>query len=103
MISDLRISNIADYIGESSNDLGTLCRSNKINKWSFHKPVNHSNLTALNDIQLYSINDGFNLIYHDNVSDMLSNINNDWSYSERNAPFRMSDFYNYDKDATEWF
>lgn len=103
MITNLRISDIADYIDESSNDLGTLSRSNHINKWSFRKPVNHSSLVALNDIQLYSINDGFNLIYHDNVSDMLSNINNDWSYSERNAPFRMSDFYNYDKDATEWF
>lgn len=33
------IGDVKQVLGESSNDLGTLCKSNKINIWSKHKPV----------------------------------------------------------------
>lgn len=52
---------------------------------------------------MYSVNDGFNLGYHYNVNSMLDSLEYNWSYNERNAPYRMSDFMEYDKQTKEWF
>jgi hypothetical protein len=35
----VRISAVRNALGENTNDLGSLCTSPKINKWSFWKAV----------------------------------------------------------------
>lgn len=39
------IANVKTALGETSNDLGTLCRHMGINVWSRFKPINHSGKT----------------------------------------------------------
>lgn len=39
------IANVKTALGETSNDLGTLCRHSGINIWSRFKPINHSGKT----------------------------------------------------------
>ena len=53
------IHDVNSVLGHGSSDLGTLCQSSKINKWSFHKPVNKNQLTVLNDNDYFSVDDGF--------------------------------------------
>ena len=39
------IANVKAYIGGTSNDLGTLCKTTNLNIWSRFKPINHSGKT----------------------------------------------------------
>ena len=37
--TDISTTKVRNALGESSNDVGTLCKSNKINKFAKYKPV----------------------------------------------------------------
>lgn len=39
IVAPVSIDDVKSILGESSNDLATLCRSDKINIWSKHKPI----------------------------------------------------------------
>lgn len=41
------IDKVKTTLGETSNDLGTLCNSAKINPWARCKPINHTGTTLL--------------------------------------------------------
>lgn len=41
------IDKVKTTLGETSNDLGTLCKSAKINPWARCKPINHTGTTLL--------------------------------------------------------
>lgn len=41
----ITIANVKTALGETSNDLGTLCKHSGINIWSRFKPINHSGKT----------------------------------------------------------
>ena len=41
----ISIANIKTALGETSNDLGTLCKNVNLNVWSRFKPINHSGKT----------------------------------------------------------
>jgi hypothetical protein len=55
----ITISAVRTALGESSNDLGRLCTSNRINDNSFWKPVSSNKVTMNNDNDFYAIDDGF--------------------------------------------
>lgn len=100
----ISISDIQNKIGETAKDIGTLCQSNNINKWSFYKPVNHSKLSRLNDSDFSSANDGFNLHTWSTWYQCLNNRSYDWTYIDRTAPYRMGDFIGYNhNNRTPWF
>lgn len=95
-------------IGRTLNevpDVGTCCCSTNINKWSFHKPINVETNLAISDSVIYANNDGFNLYRYPSPQQLvyaLQNINNTglWEYAEREEPFRLTDFDQYDHYAT---
>ena len=105
----ISITDIRNILGESSKDLGTLCRSDNINKWSWHKPINSHTLKKTTDTDRFSDNDGFDLstyfvtttLYVKNRFESSTGI--EWQYHKRNKPFRMGDFISYDPSASRWF
>lgn len=99
----ISITNIQNITGETAKDIGTLCQSNNINKWSFYKPVNHSKLSRLTDEDIKSANDGFNLHTWSTWYQCLNNRSYDWTYVDRTAPFRMGDFIEYNPYSQPWF
>ena len=98
------LKNIRNILSEITWSLGLMCKSNKINKWSFRKPVNSDKLTKLTDFELYNINDGFELYTFNTPQAMLyelqhENVSRIWEYTERTEPYRLGDFEGYNHNA----
>lgn len=98
------LKNIRNILSEITWSLGLMCKSNKINKWSFRKPVNSDKLTKLTDSELYNINDGFRLYTFNTPQAMLyelqhENVSRIWEYTDRTEPYRLGDFEGYNHNA----
>ena len=92
---------VANTIGVGSNDVGTLCTSSKINKWSKWKPVNYSSNNSLTIDQLKETNFGFNIVTNTNLDSPTG-----WSYVKptggMTSPYRLGDFRGYNHLATSF-
>ena len=100
------IHDVNSVLGHGSTDLGTLCQSGKINKWSFHKPVDKNQLTVLNDNDYFSVDDGFAIPRFNSARDAWSALANgsvEWVYNKPSSYFRLTDFNGYDHNAEAWF
>ena len=99
----ITIRDIKNTLSEFTYNLGNLCKSIKVNKWSFYKPVTSPKLTQLTTQDYYNLDDGFNLWNFSNPFDMLHELQNSssnlWTYKDREAPFRLSDFWSYEHYA----
>ena len=51
----ISIKDIKNTLSEFTYNLGNLCKSSKVNKWSFYKPVNRPNMTQLSDSDFYAV------------------------------------------------
>lgn len=96
----ISVTEIATRLGETTKDVGSLCKSDNINKWSFWKPVNLNKLTPITAADLYSVNDGLMVYEFPNPQRLLyeiqhPNASNIWSYYDREPPYRLGDFYRY--------
>lgn len=102
--NNIKISLVRDTIGENTNDLGSLNRSNKINPYSLWKPINSNKLTLTED-DFYSTNDGFQTSSYNSAYDCWNAIVNGetWLYEARHEPYRLGDWRNYDHYANNWF
>ena len=102
------IDDVKSILGESSNDLATLCKSSKINMWAKYKPVD-------SDSPFLNISTGWkgkrgdcNISYPKTntitaVKDYYSQDNNGYSYRTAQAPYRLGDFRGYNSlAATEY-
>lgn len=100
------VSEIKNLLNESTLDLGSLCKSRNINKWSFYKPVPVDTYSRVTDSEIYSVDCGFNLPdFVGNFDDILKMIELDrteFGYFT-NPPYRLGDFINYNKVAEPWF
>ena len=98
---------VKNELREFTTNLGNLCKSSKVNKWSFYKPVNRPNMTQLSDSDFYAVDDGFNLFTFNQpglmMHELQSNNSTLWRYEERTSPFRLSDFWNYAHYANPMF
>lgn len=96
---------VANILGENSHDIGTLCKSSRINPWSRHKPVifPHDNVDAYPDwYRGVDGNCGFTIPRIARVTDLITTTIN-WTYNRptggASAPFRIGDFRSYTTDA----
>ncbi|HPB85633.1 MAG TPA: hypothetical protein PLR63_07585 [Paludibacteraceae bacterium] len=91
-------SMVAKAIGEGSNDVGTLCKSTKINKWSKWKPVSIAKVTGITGSDLQSANYGLSIPAAD--SDDGTYLSQTWGYIKptggANSPYRIGDFRTYE-------
>ena len=109
--SGVTISAVRTALHENTNDLGSLCKSNKINEWSVNKPVDSPKLTLSQPQDLYALNDGFAInVYNDPfdlVDDFVEGVDNVWDYEKpmgtSASPYRLGDFRGYNHDADMWF
>lgn len=89
---------VGNTIGLASNDVGTLCSSIKINKWSKHKPVRYTTTSPLTDAQLKDVNYGLNVTSNTNLDSPT-----EWTYLRPSGgyaqPYRLGDFRGYNHQA----
>ena len=100
------IQNIARCLGSNSTDLGTLCCSELINKWSLKKPVNLAKKEVLTDAELRSVNYGFSIPVYNNATQLNAAIENGetWGYIKpQSGYYRASDFDGYSHLASNPF
>ena len=81
-----------------------MCNSSLINKWSYYKPVNYNSTKKLEYEQFGDVNDGFDLYAFTTPQEMVYELQNEddvtlWSYLEREAPYRLSDFLGYEHNG----
>ncbi len=98
------IDDVKTVLGESSNDLATLCKSSNINMWAKYKPVDYS--ADFMDIKscYKGKAENFNINYPvcTNIKDVIpyySQTNNGWSYQTVSSPYRLGDFVGYNHIA----
>ena len=92
---------VAQTIGERSNDVGTLCKSTKVNKWSKWKPIYLNINGGITEQDLKDSNCGF-YIQSESSADRTVLLDT-WVYVTPNgtisSPFRLGDFRNYNHNA----
>lgn len=92
---------VANTLGTSSRDVGTLCTHQAINMWSRHKPVQFNTTDPLTVAQLSSVDQGMSI---DPISNLSTVQAATWRYARpnggaNNAPYRIGDFRGYDHDS----
>lgn len=103
---------VSDYdicraLGENTLDIGSLCQSKSINKYSFHKPMNVDTPLELTLEQKYAIDGGYDLT--DMVKDTLLDVansytgnNHEWEYVKPEIWGRFTDFIGYNSQAGDF-
>lgn len=94
---------VCKILGENTLDIGSLCTSESINKWSFHKPMKVDAPQELTLQQKYDVDGGFsNLseLYCEYPADYTEKWNNralEWIYAPPAIGdwFRLTDFIGY--------
>lgn len=97
---------VKDTIGENSHDVGTLCLSNKINRWSKYKPVEYPSPDSVTNY--WQGTDGKNGLHIDMNADhtytvdfVRSFYNNpdNWGYVHPQGFLRLTDFDGYNHNS----
>lgn len=116
------IDDVKSVLGESSNDVATLCKSDNINKWSKNKPIKHNCLFKPTEAQKKEANYGIsNIPYYrllgkmtqDVINGSMENATNistldtriePWHYQQPiggyASPYRLGDFDGYFANAS---
>lgn len=102
---------VSQAIGVSTHNVGALCTSNKINKWSKYKPVNFSSINKTeNWYKSNDLNCGLNINIYTTINAMIADVragNTTWSYippsGGANSPYRLGDFAGYNHSAVQPF
>ena len=101
------IDDVKSVLGETSNDLATLCKSSNINMWAKYKPTSYG---APFPSDWYRSEDGNFGITFPNINAIKNLISaytadkkNGYSYKKpsggSNSPYRLGDFRGYNKNA----
>ena len=98
--SNISISMVRNELGETSNDLSVLCKSDNINKWSKWKPVNNSVVTNT-QATLAAFNYGITAPTQYNSPQLLHTALLSTTFYNYQKPemYRLGDFRNYEKNS----
>lgn len=92
------IYDVQRALGESSGDLGTLCKSNRINKWSKYKPMSINKMFNVTNADRASAMYGMGVPTLLRYYELFTNGSN-WSYNKptggSTSPYRIEDFVGY--------
>lgn len=114
IVAPVSIDDVKNILGEPSNDLATLCKSSKINKWAKYKPINIGKTFNITERDRVNCRYGLDFTTNSLLTDMfrrgssfsintysLTDILNDtseWIYSRprggSSSPYRLGDFIN---------
>ena len=103
------IDDVKQALGESSNDLATLCKSENINMWSKYKPIVYREFITIDDYHFKDADYGLNTHRYivsttfPTLNDIKSAYNNPWTYNKpygtSASPYRLTDFKGYSVKA----
>lgn len=111
IVAPVSIADVKSVLGESSNDLATLCKSSKINVWAKYKPTVYPAPFADDWYKAKDGNYGINITVENgknNWKDLIGEYSKaDNGYGNlynrptggANAPYRLGDFRGYFRDA----
>ena len=108
--SEITTTLVATTIGEATNDVGALCRSSKVNRWSKRKPIKKSKKVGLIDTDYDPSGTGYggNGSYGITIPSLASTIDStyasaNWAYDKptglSSSPYRLGDFRRYEHAA----
>jgi len=101
---------VGNTIGVASRDVGTLCSSSLINKWSKYKPVIYPAITTDGITNWWKAVDGscgLSIPEYLNIDNLLTAITNGaiWNYNKptggSSSPYRLGDFRGYEHSASK--
>lgn len=99
----IRTSEVASCIGEPSLDVGTLCKSGRVNKFSRMKPIVKATVMELTEADMLAANWGMD-IRDTSITNVRANGISTWVYNQPtggdNAPYRLLDFNGYNHYST---
>lgn len=116
IVAPVGVEDVRRVLGEASTDIGTLCTSDKINRWAKFKPYAINQIAPISDAQRAQFGYGIvNIPYYTSPYDMAVFIHNEslmqdggvpvlseyFTYSKpyETGPKRLSDFAGYDHTA----
>lgn len=94
------ISDVKSCLAENNYNLGKLCTSDKINKWSRYKPINLNQVTRVTEEQYKDNNYGWSIpTYNTRQAVWQAYVNGTgWDYIKPTSYFRLGDFIGYNHD-----
>lgn len=106
LTTPLSVHDVANCLGEVITDVGYLCASPLVNKWSARKPIEANHPRALSDAERYEADCGFI-----NLSDFVGTLNTlnavysageTWQYQPPLTWYRLTDFVGYKHGAKDF-
>lgn len=102
--SPISVTDIRTALGQSSNDVGTLCKSSSINMLSKYKPVIYAAMNTDDNPNWWKTSAGNCGINIPQLASIQNPSAQKWTYQPPTggtaSPYRMSDFRNYNHNAT---
>ena len=108
-LQDMNPFRIARYIGHATKDIGALCASVKVNRWSKYRPIAAQQDADLTDVQRQALNWGYSVTQYNNLATMLTDARGIgpgkpcWQSTKPSKAlcphFRIHDFIGYDHSA----
>lgn len=78
-------ADIETVLGESTGDLGELCRSSEINKWAMYKPVRSSEFGYVLEYDLKDMMYGLKVTKYSSPTSLLNGFYGEWEYLQPRA------------------
>lgn len=104
--SDISLKTVAEVLGESNRSLKTVCKSDNVNKWSWHKPINADTvLFGITDEDIADYNDGLEFGVHVQ-SGIYASVANGGELQRTaigDTNLRLGDFRGYDHEQGCWW
>lgn len=99
------IAEVAEVLGESTRDLGRLCVSERINKFSRSKPINVTTYRSITDAERIKANNGLVIPKYGSLASLREAVlsgNVAWNYNRPSKHYRLTDFAWYNHSAEDW-
>ena len=94
-LTDVRqFQDVKTVLAETVNNLGSMCQSGKVNKWSKWKPIIYATVSGITEQILKSQNYGFTIPTFQDIASAISSTDV-WVYNKPVEYNRIGDFRNY--------
>lgn len=100
IVAPVNLSEVRQVMVEASHDLATICKSNKINKWSKYKPISANKIGQVTAQEYAGKQYGLVL-----PTGLRTNAKITWGYNKPyggvTSPYRLTDFLGYEHNAPQ--
>ncbi len=104
--SDISLKTVAEVLGESNRSLKAVCKSDNVNKWSWHKPIDADTVTfGITEDDIVEYNDGLNfgICVQSGIYASVANGGELQRVAIGDTNLRLGDFRGYDHEQGCWW